>query len=34
LAEAFFAVEGQDVEVGRQIADPEFMVAVVEEDRE
>ncbi|MCY1442798.1 hypothetical protein D9M71_591840 [compost metagenome] len=31
LAQAFFALESEDVEVGRKIADPEFMMAVVEE---
>ncbi|MNW16518.1 hypothetical protein D3C71_2153880 [compost metagenome] len=31
LAEVFFAVEGQDVEGGVHLSDPEFMAAVVEE---
>jgi hypothetical protein len=31
LAEAFFAAEGKDIEAGLEVADPEFMAAVVEE---
>jgi hypothetical protein len=31
LVEAFFAVEGEDVEGDLEVADPEFMAAVVEE---